>query len=87
MPDEAREVVFPQGVPVTMLEAKSADTPAARDEKTSQGRSTDGEPEAVSTEAEAGLYSEANTIKAQAREAKPLQETENLLPSTPDSLG
>ncbi len=85
MPDEAREVVFPQGVPVTMLEAKSADTPAARLEKTSRSRSTDEEEEAVSTEAEAGLYSEANTIKAQAREAKPLQETENLLPSTPDS--
>ena len=85
MPDEAREVVFPQGIPVTMLEAKPAETPGAPSAKTSSDGSPEGEPEAVSTEAEAGLYSEAKTIKAQAREAKPLQETENLLPGSPDS--
>ncbi len=87
MPDEAREVVFPQGVPVTMLEKKTAETSGAPITETSPSKSPDGEPEAVSTEAEAGLYSEANAIKAQAREAKPLQETENLLPSTPETVG
>ena len=87
MPDEAREVVFPQGIPVTMLDAKPAETPDAPPAKTSPARSPEGEPEAASTEAEAGLYSEAETIKAQARDAQSLQEAENLLPSTPDSLG
>ncbi len=87
MPDEAREVVFPQGIPVTMLEAKAAETSGASTTKASPSGSPEREPEATSTEAEAGLYSEAATIKAQAREARPLQETENLLPSTPESLG
>jgi small conductance mechanosensitive channel len=36
--------------------------------------------DAVSTKAEAGLYSEAVVIKKQARQAQPLQEGENLLP-------
>lgn len=85
MPDEAREVVFPQGVPVTMREAKPTETQETLKKRAPLTPSD--EPEEVSTEAEAGLYSEASTIKEQAREAKPLQETENLLPSTPDPSG
>jgi hypothetical protein len=36
----------------------------------------------VSTRAEAGLGSEAASLKEQARQAKPLEETENLLEPT-----
>ncbi|MEO8430432.1 MAG: mechanosensitive ion channel family protein, partial [Acidobacteriota bacterium] len=80
MPDEAREVVFPQGVPVTSLEGKLEKMPA---EKTQDRRPSDpsaDEPNSTSTEAEAGLYSEAGTLEKQAQQAQPLKEGENLLP-------
>jgi small-conductance mechanosensitive channel len=79
MPDEAREVVFPQGIPVTLLDATPADAPGAMPEKR---RSTESPPEdlaAVSTKAEAGLYSEAAVIEGQARQVQPLKDGENLL--------
>ena len=77
MPDEAREVVFPQGVPVTMIDAEATEMRSRRK------RSPEEEPEAASTKAEAGLSSEADVIEEQARQAKPLQEEENLLPTAP----
>jgi hypothetical protein len=40
-------------------------------------------PDAVSTKAEAGLYSEAAVIEEQARQAQPLKDGENLLPVAP----
>ncbi|MDZ7622818.1 MAG: mechanosensitive ion channel family protein [Candidatus Competibacteraceae bacterium] len=79
MPDEAREVVFPQGIPVTLLDATQADALGAMPEK---GRLTESPPEnlaAVSTKAEAGLYSEAAVIEEQARQVQPLKKGENLL--------
>ena len=75
MPDEAREVVFPQGVPVTRIDATEM--------RSSRKRPPERESEAASTKAEAGLSSEADVIEEQARQAKPLQEEENLLASTP----
>jgi small-conductance mechanosensitive channel len=81
MPDEAREVVFPQGIPVTLLEGKRDD---ARDVMPGKGfppESRHDELAAVSTKAEAGLYSEAVVIEEQARQAQPLKEGENLLPA------
>lgn len=83
MPDEAREVVFPQGIPVTLLKAAPADAIGARPDKR---RSTESPPEdldAVSTKAEAGLYSEAVVIEEQARQAQPLKDGENLLLNAP----
>lgn len=88
MPDEAREVVFPNGVVVTMRntpgiteDAKLAnvDLPEvfARREATSE------EIEAASTQAEAGLYSEASDIEKQAQNVLPLRGVENLLPESP----
>ncbi len=88
MPDEAREVIFPQGVPVTMLgeshdvhpDVAGASTAAA------QPRVSAPPPEsaAVATKAEGGLGSEKGALQEQARQAKPLGETENLLdPSSP----
>jgi len=83
MPDEAREVVFPQGVPVTVLDGKPADMPGAMPEKRLPDRSLHEKLDAVSTKAEAGLYSEAVLIEEQARQAQPLKNGENLLPVAP----
>jgi len=62
LPDEAREVTFPQGVPVRMIESEGTAEPAgpaiAR---------PGADPEAVVTSAEAGLQSEAGEIKELAR--------------------
>jgi len=89
MPDEAREVIFPNGVPVTML---SGDSDQHR--KTTQASETDrhrspdldpsptGEAE-TSTKAEGGLESEAAEIQEQVRKAQPLDEQENLLKPVP----
>lgn len=84
MPDEAREVIFPQGVPVTMLEAKSKAKQGAQAPAEAGTARAHPDSDAVSTKAEAGLGSEADVIKEQAREAQPLKEGENLLPPTPD---
>lgn len=80
MPDETREVIFPQGVPVTMLErqpASAAGEPAAPAAPAAPPRD---EPVEASTKAEAGLYSEAAVIGDQARQAQQLRVGENLLP-------
>ncbi len=79
MPDEAREVVFPQGVPVTVLDGKPADIRDAIPAKRLPAESPHEELDAVSTKAEAGLYSEADLIGEQARQAQLLREGENLL--------
>ncbi len=80
MPDEAREVVFPQGIPVTMLERIPTDEHAATPGKQPPTEPRHKEVDLASTKAEAGLYSEATVIKEQARQAQPLKEGENLLP-------
>lgn len=72
MPDEAREIIFPQGVPVRTLEQ----VPAPADEK------AEVEPvqgDRVSTDAEGGLRSEADEIETQARHARTPEAGENLL--------
>jgi small conductance mechanosensitive channel len=83
MPDEAREVVFPQGIPVTLLRQKSTDARSTAPEKRLPvPAESHTELEVVSTKAEAGLYSESIVIEEQAREARPLKDGENLLPVT-----
>ncbi len=62
MPDEAREVTFPNGVPVRIIEGEGAAEPA--DPALAKPAA---EPETVATKAEAGLQSEAVEIKEQAR--------------------
>jgi small-conductance mechanosensitive channel len=83
MPDEAREVVFPQGIPVTMLDGKPRETNGNMPGKQPPARSPRGELDSVSTKAEAGLSSEAGVIEEQARQARPLKDGENLLPVAP----
>lgn len=62
LPDEAREVTFPHGVPVHMIESGAATQPGAP-----TPAKPSAEPETVATRAEAGLQSEAGDIKEQAR--------------------
>ena len=89
MPDEAREILFPQGVPVRMLaegeELAHAGAPseaAARDRASAAaGAAASG---AVTTKAEGGLSSEKGTLQEQARQAKPIGEAENLLGADAD---
>jgi len=84
-PDEAREVIFPKGIPVTLLDR----TPrAASTAEPGTQRPADvplEELDVVSTKAEAGLYSEAVVIEEQARHAQPLKDVENLLPVAPQT--
>jgi len=82
MPDEAREVVFPKGIPVTLLDGK-LELAAATDSPGRPGTPPTSENSAVSTKAEAGLSSESAVIEEQARRAKPLDEGENLLKASP----
>ncbi len=79
MPDEAREVIFPQGIPVTMLDGKQEVTDDIRPVKRSQVRTPGKEGHAASTKAEGRLESEAGVIKEQARQVQPLNREENLL--------
>ncbi len=79
MPDEAREVVFPQGIPITLLDGKPDETPGAEPLKRPDASPPPVSLDSVATRAEAGLSSEAGVLEEQARQAKPLDEGENLL--------
>ena len=76
LPDEARELIFPHGVPVNMIEIKGAAEPAAP-----TLAKPIAEPDTVATKGEAGLVSEAEEIKEQA--SRSWTPGENLL--TPSS--
>jgi len=79
MPDEAREIIFPNGVPVTMLDEKRAPTQSASAlEPTGDAPNPQG-VDAIFTKAEAGLSNDAGILEEQARKAKPVDEEENLL--------
>jgi small-conductance mechanosensitive channel len=81
MPDEAREVTFPHGVPVRMVNGEGA----AEAVEPGQAKPV-AEPETVATKAEAGLQSESEEIKGQARRS--WTPGENLLtPSAPGDTG
>ncbi len=76
MPDEAREVTFPLGVPVRIIRETEG---AVKPGDSAQAKPTN-EPEKVATRAEAGLQSEAAEIKEQARQS--WTPGENLLTSS-----
>lgn len=81
MPDEAREVIFPKGVPVRMLgraEEEPSAVPAEESPRTPDGPEVVAASE-VATPAEVGLFSEAGMLDQQARQSNPLNESENLL--------
>ncbi|MEM9952778.1 MAG: mechanosensitive ion channel family protein [Chloroflexota bacterium] len=80
MPDDAREVIFPQGIP---LEAVSA-VPSAPSQATTK-RDYPIESANVSTSAEGDLRSEADEIETQARQSRTPESGENLLEPEPSS--
>ncbi len=86
MPDEAREVVFPQGIPITMLDGKPTGAPDSQLEQKPQVKGPAEEPDVVSTKAEGGLQSEADVLDEQARQSQPMRENENLLPNPPQKV-
>lgn len=79
MPDEAREVIFPQGIPVTMLDRQPG-TQNLGPVRRSPVQAPRDELDVPATQAEGGLSSEASVIKEQARHAQLLSDEENLLP-------
>lgn len=82
MPDEAREVIFPKGVPIQMLGASSEDGEAAPRQPVQEHRPLERakvEPEVVSTRAEAGLQTDAEQIDEQARHSRIPEQGEDLL--------
>ncbi len=75
MPDDAREVIFPQGVPVHMLEE-----PAARGGESAPAAAPAAEPEiSIATAAEGDLRSEEETIQEQGRSSRSPEEGADLL--------
>ena len=81
MPDDAREVIFPDGVPVRMLEGEERALTTAGDDPTVERdavrREADRHDE--STEAEGGLESETEELNEQARRSRSPEEGEDVL--------
>lgn len=81
MPDEAREMIFPKGVPVEMLTTEGETAPGVFTDKPAPPAET----EAVSTRAEGDLRSEASEIQQQAEHSRTPEEGENLLSADPST--
>lgn len=77
MPDAARELIFPQGVPVRLTEADGAARPDTA-ERGAVIRETETGGE-ISAGAEAGLRSDALDIERQAQRARPPEDGRNIL--------
>jgi len=78
MPDEARELIFPQGVPVEMVQVDGdLRVPATQTREMPHPV----ESASVSTSAEGDLRSEAGAIESQARHSRSPEAGENLLKS------
>ncbi|MHB0959359.1 MAG: mechanosensitive ion channel domain-containing protein [Pirellulaceae bacterium] len=81
MPDETRELVFPYGVPVRIIqEPQTQETVAESGARWAEsGARLSEETDSVSVQGEAGLNSDAQQIEQQAHQARPMEEGENLL--------
>lgn len=71
MPDEAREVIFPKGISVQMIEAEK--------EVEASTKPVSKEPGKLAADSESGLRSEAKEIQNQAKQARLPEEGDNLL--------
>ncbi len=80
MPDEAREVVFPQGVPIVQSEHPPAAVPDGAIEGTRGEQQPAEESSAVMTAAEGGLTSEEGEAEAQAAGGIPPEGALDILP-------
>lgn len=76
MPDEAREVIFPQGVPVFSLQSAPAPVPSSNEPPMPE-KDTPSDP--LSTQSEGGLRSEDAQIQEQARQSRSPEEGADLL--------
>ncbi len=85
MPDEAREVVFPQGVPVMMQDGSASPSQAATPQPTSAAAEAASEPAIDATAAEDGLTNEASDAEAQAAAGAPPEGGGNLLADGADA--
>ena len=74
MQDEAREVIFPKGISVQMLESEKV--------QAALEKSAPKEPENAVTDSESGLRSEAEEIKEQGKQARPPEGGKNFLAPT-----
>ena len=74
MPDEAREVVFPSGVPVRMVGSDSVETHRPGDDLQSAG-----DDEAAAHSAEGDLTTEADEIEQQAQQSRAPEAGQDLL--------
>jgi small conductance mechanosensitive channel len=81
LPDEAREMIFPEGVPVRMVgdERPRAEEPAARIPAARPAFRRGAQESNVTTDAEGDLTSEAGEIQKQARESRKPEEGADLL--------
>jgi small conductance mechanosensitive channel len=79
MPDEARELVFPKGVPVTLTQEARQHEPTPGIPAAAINR----ESELTAQPAEGGLSTELTAVEAQARLARIPEEGRNLLQETP----
>lgn len=74
MPDEAREVVFPEGLPLRMLSSQEAEAAARPSAEAGKKESRE-----VATSGESLLATEAGELKQQAQRSRSPEEGENLL--------
>ncbi len=84
MPDEAREIIFPSGVPVQILQSSAESTEMESVRKKPRPESED---QQVSTEAEGSLESEDVQLRDQARMSRTPEEGESLLKEEPGPGG
>jgi len=77
MPDEAREMIFPQGVPVHMID--TTDTGTIPQDVVQLKPPKPEESDQLSTSAEGDLSSEAKVIEQQAKHSRTPESDENLL--------
>ena len=83
MPDEAREIIFPRGVPITLR--RGAPIGIQPDQAPAVPPPPRPGHDATATRAEGGFSSEADVLEEQARQAAPLDEKENLLRANGDA--
>ncbi len=76
MPDEAREIIFPAGVPVQLLESSVAESGSQRAEEVSSSVVAS---EQITTQAEGSLENEEPQLRDQGRMSRSPEEGESLL--------
>ncbi|MCA8971205.1 MAG: mechanosensitive ion channel [Planctomycetes bacterium] len=85
MPDAAREIVFPSGVPVTMLEGRDSTARPRRDSPTTAGEPTR-RPRNVVSAGEGDLDSDAATVEQQASISRSVDDGKNLIEREPSAV-